>query len=465
MLNLINIITAISALISSSALDFFNKEVPIGSLIFKMWMIIIVAVAFALLVILSALLIAVIVKEKKLNNNHEENNADETSENSDEVAESGEAEDEVVNSDNNEENKVEDNVEETAILSAVVENSTEDNVEDEVLSDTDSNTVDAEQNKDIVEEQNENNSQDEIAVDVVENEENNETVSEETVVTYNTTDEDDKEAKEETMEKQIKDETNAKVVLGKLNYYLTESGWYFRLDANNGQELFVSYSYTTQDGAMKGFETFAKAVLEGTFVVSEDKNGRFRYILNKKYQGPNYKTRVQCENAIASVKKFSQNYKINVIEPTEEDLAAFAAYLENLKKAKDIDMDEIAKEEANTPKSGAFEIEEVDGGYRFYLYANNRQILYTSNIYASPVSARNGIDAFKKAVYGGVVIIEKDKFSNYRYILRNSTTVTYVGESYDTEASARKSFESVKRFVKSANIVPFKKKVDGEDAE
>lgn len=462
MLNLINIITSISALISSSALDFFNKEIPIGSLIFKMWMIIIVAVAFVLLVILSALLIAVTVKEKKLHSNNEENNSDETSENSDEVAESGETKEEVVNSANNEETNVEDNVEETAILSPVVENSTEDNVEethveDEVLADTDSNTVDAEQN--------ENNSQDEIAVDVVENEENNETVSEETVVTYNTTDEDDKEAKEETMEKQIKDETSAKVVLGKLNYYLTESGWYFRLDANNGQELFVSYSYTTQDGATKGFETFAKAVLEGTFVVSEDKNGRFRYILNKKYQGPNYKTRVQCENAIASVKKFSQNYRVNVIEPTEEDLAAFAAYLENLKKAKDIDMDEIAKEEANTPKSGAFEIEEVDGGYRFYLYANNRQILYTSNIYASPVSARNGIDAFKKAVYGGVVIIEKDKFSNYRYILRNSTTVTYAGESYDTEASARKSFESVKRFVKSANIVPFKKKVDGEDAE
>lgn len=254
-----------------------------------------------------------------------------------------------------------------------------------------------------------------------------------------------------------------KTVVGKLNYYLTQSGYYFSLDANNGQELFVSYSYTSLDGAMKGFETFAKAVKEGKFIVIQDKNGRFKYILNKKYQGPNYKNRVACENSIASVKKFAQSYKVNVIEPDEETKKAFAEYLEELKKAKDVDWDQIAKEEASTPKSGSFEIEEGEDGYRFYLYANNRQILYSSNIYTQVNTCRNGIDAFKKAVYSGVVVIEKDKFGNYRYILRNSTTVTYAGESFNNEASARSSYESVKRFVKSATIVPFKKKVDEEE--
>ncbi len=496
MLNLISLITANSALLGSAALDFFNKQFQIGKTDYyiKMWMIIVVAAAFALLIVLSALLIAVIVKEKKEKRKQEENEQQEHAEDSTESS-SENAVDNGEDINNDTETPVEENTEQSNVEENI------DTESEETVADTANETEEAPQNENTDETSNENvvvavasdtteednsieteavaetsnepvedNGKDDVSADVIavgiiEQEENNEPVSQDTDVTYNNTDETDKEAKEETMEKTVKEETNAKVVLGRLNYYLTESGYYFSLDANNGQQLFVSYSYTTQDGAMKGFETFAKAVLEGSFIVSEDKNGRFRYILNKKYQGPNYKTRAQCENAIASVKKFSQSYKVNVIESTPEIEAEFAAYLENLKKAKDIDMDEIAKEEAKTPKSGAFEIEEVDGGYRFYLYANNRQILYTSNLYASPVSAKNGIDAFKKAVYGGVVVIEKDKFANYRYILRNSTTVTYAGESYDSEASARKSFESVKRFVKSATIVPFKKKVDGEDAE
>lgn len=394
----------------ASITDFFGKKIAIGVLEFKVWMLLIIAVAIVLLIILCIMLAVLNAKENELKNVQKQSATD-NSEISDESV--------PLNEDK------------------IVENVTEDTYETEPVA----------IEKDI---ENGPPEDTDVAADSVDAETEN-------LIQENNLE----EAKDKTMKNQ--DDVITKTVVGKLNYYLTESGYYFSLDANNGQELFVSYSYTSLDGAMKGFETFAKAVKEGKFIVIQDKNGRFKYILNKKYQGPNYKNRAACENSIASVKKFAQSYKVNVIEPDEETKKAFAEYLEELKNSKDIDWEQIAKEEAATPKSGSFEIEEGEDGYRFYLYANNRQILYSSNIYSQAKTCASGIEAFKKAVYGGVVVIEKDKFGNYRYILRNSTTVTYAGESFNNEASARSSFESVKRFVKSASIVPFKKKVDEEE--
>lgn len=409
----------------ASISDFFVQKIKIGALEFKVWMLLVIAVATVVLIILCIMLAVLNAKDRKLK--EAEKNA---------VKEESENVSDACPIENNEEL-----VEEIVAEEEIVPEEPAENEIPEVVEENNDEANEIQQENDAVEQP----EQEEVASDNIENENK---IPENNL----------KEAKDKPMNDII-----TKTVVGKLNYYLTQSGYYFSLDANNGQELFVSYSYTSLDGAMKGFETFAKAVKEGKFIVIQDKNGRFKYILNKKYQGPNYKNRVACENSIASVKKFAQSYKVNVIEPDEETKKAFAEYLEELKKAKDVDWDQIAKEEAATPKSGSFEIEEGEDGYRFYLYANNRQILYSSNIYTQANTCRNGIDAFKKAVYGGVVVIEKDKFGNYRYILRNSTTVTYAGESFNNEASARSSYESVKRFVKSATIVPFKKKVDEEE--
>lgn len=443
----------------ASISDFFTQKIKIGALEFKVWMLLVMAVALVVLVILCIMLAVLNAKEKKLKNAEKlavEDKSEDADVPIDEVVE--ESVDDTNQVDNSEESKevIEDEPKFEEI--EIVENEKADSInsvenepieepvfEEAVEDKNEEKPVTAEESSEEVCHENE-----EAAADSVEDEKNDK-IQENNL----------EEAKDKTMKNQ--DDIITKTVVGKLNYYLTESGYYFSLDANNGQELFVSYSYTSLDGAMKGFETFAKAVKEGKFIVIQDKNGRFKYILNKKYQGPNYKNRAACENSIVSVKKFAQSYKVNVIEPDEDTKKAFAEYLEELKKSKDIDWDQIAKEEAATPKSGSFEIEEGEDGYRFYLYANNRQILYSSNIYSQAKTCASGIDAFKKAVYGGVVVIEKDKFGNYRYILRNSTTVTYAGESFNSEASARSSFESVKRFVKSATIVPFKKKADDEE--
>lgn len=449
--------------IISDATSFFSKIVKLGELKVPVWLLLVWAVGLVLSIVMIVLLASVSSKEKKLKAQKEAEKAENTPVES------------VENSEDNaiEETPVEDAQETAVEETPVVEDTTV--VEEETVAPVEETPVVeeapvVEEEAPIVEETTEETAEEVAPVEeetVAPVEESEviapvEEVAVEDATTAPVEEENNIEKDDETM---TTHEENTKIAVGKLNYYLTESGYYFSVDANNGQELFVSYSFTTLDGAKKGFETFANAVNEGNFIVSEDKNGRFRYILNKKYQGPNYKTRSACESSVESIKKFSHSYKVNEIEPDEETIKAFESYSAELKKGKKVDWDAIAKEEAETPKSGSFEIEESDGGYRFYLYANNRQILYSSNIYASALSATKGIDAFKKAVYTGVVVFEKDKFNNYRYILRNSYTVTYVGESFTNEASARSQFESVKRFVKSATIVPYKKKVVTDEVE
>ena len=435
--------------IISDATAFFTKVVNLGSLKIPVWLLLVWVVGIVLAVVMIVLLIVVSSKDKKIKAQTKAvTTVKETPEESDTI--------EPVAEETTVQESVEEEtapVEETATVEEEVEE-TASPVEEEHVEAVEETVVPVEEETVApVEEAVEETAEPEVIA------------TEEVAVEEATS---EPEIEENNIEKDDEDmttheEQNTKIAVGKLNYYLTESGYYFSVDANNGQELFVSYSFTTLDGAKKGFETFANAVNEGNFIVSEDKNGRFRYILNKKYQGPNYKTRSACESSIESIKKFSHSYKVNEIEPDEETLKAFENYSAELKKNKNIDWDAIAKEEAETPKSGTFEIEESDGGYRFYLYANNRQILYSSNIYVNAGSARKGIDAFKKAVYSGVVVFEKDKFANYRYVLRNSYTVTYVGESFTTEASARSQFDSVKRFSKSATIVAYKKKIVTEE--
>ena len=254
-----------------------------------------------------------------------------------------------------------------------------------------------------------------------------------------------------------------KGAVGKYEINLRSEGYCFALIANNGQLLYDSFGYASVDGAKAGIDTFKKAVAEGSFFASGDKFGRYRFILNKRYQGQNYSTKAACESSIKSVQRFADTDKIIVIEPTTEELEDYKASLKGQKKATDIDWEAVEKEEAATPRLGTFEsYEDENGDFRFFLLANNKQILYTCSIYATAATVRGAIDNFKKAVYIGNFVIGKDKFGKFRYILRSSSAVTYVGESYTTEKQAKSASESVKRFVKSATILPCKKFIPEE---
>ena len=271
---------------------------------------------------------------------------------------------------------------------------------------------------------------------------------------FATTDEDVRIAFEEAIaeaERQII-KNNAKAV-GKYEFNLEVDGFHFYLIANNGQVLFDSPSFTTLLGALNGIKTFRKTVDEGDFKVKVDKYNRYRFILARKYYGENYTSKDQCQKSVESVKNFANNAKIIAYTPTKEALAAFELAKISKKSPEDINWRAVEKAEAEAVKMGKFEISGEGSDYCFYLLANNGQILYSSRYYAGEAACRKGIESFKRAAYVGNFFVDRDKFGNFRYVLKNiGSAPAFIGESYDNKPQCEKIIESVKKFIVTATI-------------
>ena len=94
--------------------------------------------------------------------------------------------------------------------------------------------------------------------------------------------------------------------------------------------------------------------------------------------------------------------------------------------------------------------EKGDGEFVAFLYANNGEIMLTSEIYTSEESARAGIDTIRKNVDGGTFVNYKDKNKNYYFKLKSvKNRILCVSETYKREALAARAKASVKRFVSS----------------
>lgn len=246
---------------------------------------------------------------------------------------------------------------------------------------------------------------------------------------------------------------NSGKAVGKYEFNLEVDGFHFYLIANNGQVLFDSPSFTTLLGALNGIKTFKKTVEEGDFKVKVDKYNRYRFILARKYYGENYTSKDQCQKSVESVKNFANNAKILTYTPTKEAVAAFEAAKVSKKSPDDINWKAIEKAEAEAQKMGKFEISEESSDYCFYLLANNGQILYSSRYYTNEAACRKGIESFKRAAYVGNFFVDRDKFGNYRYVLKNiGSAPAFIGESYDNKPQCEKIIESVKKFIVTATV-------------
>lgn len=94
--------------------------------------------------------------------------------------------------------------------------------------------------------------------------------------------------------------------------------------------------------------------------------------------------------------------------------------------------------------------EKDEGEFVAFLYANNGEIMLTSEIYTSEESARAGIDTIRKNVDGGTFVNYKDKNKNFYFKLKSvKNRILCVSETYKSEALAESAKESVKRFVSS----------------
>ena len=246
---------------------------------------------------------------------------------------------------------------------------------------------------------------------------------------------------------------NGAKAVGKYEFELEVDGFHFYLIANNGQVLFDSPSFTTLIGALKGIETFKKTVAEGDFDIRVDKYNRYRFVLARKYYGENYTSKDQCQKCAESVKNFANNARIIRYTPTKEALAAFETAKVSKRTPDDIDWKAIEQVENNSPKMGKFEICKESDQYAFYLLANNGQILYSSRLYANEAACRKGVESFKRAAYVGNFFVDRDKFGNFRYVLKNiGSAPAFIGESYDNKPQCEKIIDSVKKFIVSASI-------------
>ena len=246
---------------------------------------------------------------------------------------------------------------------------------------------------------------------------------------------------------------NGAKAVGKYEFSLEVDGFHFYLIANNGQILFESPSFASLLGALNGIQTFKKAVTGGEFKVKVDKYDRYRFILERKYFSENYTSKDQCQKCVDSVKNFANNARIIFFTPDKAELETFEKAKNAKRKPDDIDWKAVAEAEKKATKMGKFEISEEDGDYCFYLLANNGQILYASRYYASEAAYRKGVESFKRAAYVGNFFVDRDKFGNYRYVLKNiGSAPAFIGESYDNKPQCEKIIDSVKKFIVSATI-------------
>ena len=269
-----------------------------------------------------------------------------------------------------------------------------------------------------------------------------------------TTEDDLREAFDQAIaeaERQI--EKNGARAVGKYEFNLEVDGYHFYLIANNGQVLFDSPSFTTLIGALNGIKTFQKTVASGNYDLKKDKYGRFRFIFANKYYGENYTTKEQCTKSAESVQNFANNSKIIRYKPEKEALAAFEMAKNAKRSPEDVNWAAVEQAEKDAVKMGKFEISPENGEYCFYLTANNGQILYSSRYYASESACRKGIESFKRAAYVGNFFVDRDKFGNFRYVLKNiGSAPSFIGESYDNKPQCEKIIESVKNFIVTASI-------------
>ena len=241
-----------------------------------------------------------------------------------------------------------------------------------------------------------------------------------------------------------KDAPKGRSYNGKYEVYHTGDAWQYHLKASNGEILFVSETYTTRDGVIKGIDAVKRNLETGEVKIFADKHGNYKFkLVSRNYRvlaiSANYSNEKGATRASESFKNFA--VKADIVDIEYEDV--------DLKTATPIDVN------LNDEKTGGkFIVEVFDGEYSWDLKASNGQILAQAEGYTSKAGCLNSIESFKKAVVEGSFKCVKDKNDNYQYKLYTSSgRVCAVGEAYPSKTSAESAAQSVASFYKNAEVV------------
>ena len=226
--------------------------------------------------------------------------------------------------------------------------------------------------------------------------------------------------------------------------------YFFELRASNGEKLLSSEEYTSYNGALKGIETHKTNIEKGNFRITLSKKGHYIFkILSGKNTllctGENYSSRVRCESAIESTKRFAKTAFLD--ETVQEQLVKIPV---------EEDTEIVALPENSNGKWIIAAKKDADGEDLFYfeLFANNGEKLLTSEDYTTYIGAVNGITTHKTNIEKGNFRISLTKRGDYIYKLLNGNgQLLSLGEHYKTKRLCQSAVESVKRFAKNSPVL------------
>ncbi|MBQ7923779.1 MAG: DUF1508 domain-containing protein [Clostridia bacterium] len=226
--------------------------------------------------------------------------------------------------------------------------------------------------------------------------------------------------------------------------------YFFELHASNGEKLLASEEYTSYQGAVRGIETHKTNILKGNFKITLSKKGDYIVkLLSGSGQllctGENYASKVRCESAIKSIKRFARTA---VVDENVQD------YFLKVPKEEDNYVAPIA--DGVNGKWIISNREDTDGEKVFFfeLFANNGEKLLSSEEYTTYAGAVNGIQTHKQNIAKGNFRITLTKKGDYIYkILNGNGQLLCLGEHYKSKVRCQSAVESVKRFAENSPVL------------
>ena len=226
--------------------------------------------------------------------------------------------------------------------------------------------------------------------------------------------------------------------------------YFFELHASNGEKLFASEEYTSYNGAVKGIQTYKSNIAKDNFKIATTKKGDYIFkIMSGKNtllcNGENYGTKVRCESAMKSTKRFARTAILDenvhdLVIPVPTETEAEVAPLPDGAQGKWL----ISSRDVEEEKV-----------YFFELFANNGEKLLSSEDYTTYIGAVNGIQTHKQNIAKGNFRISLTKNGDYIYkLLNGNNQLLCLGEHYKTKTRCESAVESVKRFAANSPTLP-----------
>ncbi len=218
--------------------------------------------------------------------------------------------------------------------------------------------------------------------------------------------------------------------------------YFFELHASNGETLLTSEEYTSYNGALKGIDTYKSNIAKDNFKITVSKKGTYIFKLMSGKNtllcnGANYPTRMNCESAIKSTKRFA---KTAIIDEHVQDQVV------NVSAETDTTFEPLPEGLAGKWIISSRQIDD-EKVFFFELFANNGEKLLSSEEYTTYVGAVNGIQTHKQNIAKGNFRISLTKNGDYIYkLLNGNNQLLCLGEHYKTKSMCQNAVESVKRF-------------------